>query len=167
MTIGKWTIPAVARCALAGAVFAVYLPAGAAADSAETTATLTVRPGPLALYGVPAATSFTPPIRYTAAGRSAALPPIRVVDATGSGRGWHLVASVVSGRGAWVRTAVASYNGPARLRPRSAGDVRLAQRPRTVAFALRGQGMGITVLRGLSAHALLGVRVCFILKPGP
>src|ERR1700737_4874140 len=127
MTRGKWTIPALARCVLASAVFALCLPAGAAADSAETTATLTVRPGPLALYGVPAARSFTPAIRYTAAGPSAALPSIRVVDATGSGRGWHLVASVVSGGGAWVRTAVSSYNGPAGLRPGSAGDVRLAQ----------------------------------------
>ena len=156
-----------ARCALAGAVFAACLPAGAAADSVETSAAFTVRPGPLALYGVPAARSFTPPIRYTAAGPSAAVPPIRVLDATGSGRGWHLVASVVSGRGAWVRTTVSSYNGPARLRPRSAGDVRLTRRPRTVAFALRGQGMGTTVLRGLSGYALRGVRVCLILRPGP
>jgi hypothetical protein len=167
MTTGNWTMPAVARCALAGAVFAVCLPAGATADSVETSAEFRVRPGPLALYGVPAARSFTPQIRYTSAGPSAALPPIRVLDATGSGRGWHLVASVVSGRGVWARTTVSSYNGPARLRPRSAGDVRLTRRPRTVAFALRDQGMGTTVLRGLSGYARPGVRVCFVLKPGP
>ena len=55
----------------------------------ELTAVFTVRPGPLALYGVPAARSFTPPIRYTPEGPCAILPPIRVVDATGSGRGWQ------------------------------------------------------------------------------
>jgi hypothetical protein len=164
---GTWTIPALARCALAGAAFALCLPAGAAADSSETTATVTIRPGPLALYGVPAATFFTPQVRYSAAVPSAALPPIRVVDATGSGRGWHLLASVASGSGAWIRTTVSSYNGPAQLSPRAAGDVRLAQRPRRVAFALRDQGMGTTVLRGVSVYALPGVRVCFVLESGP
>jgi hypothetical protein len=128
---------------------------------------VTVRPGPLALYGVPTAKSVTPRIRYTAAGSSAALPPLRVVDATGSGRGWHLAVSVLSGGPAWVRTAVSAYNGPALLRPRAAGDVRLVQRPRTVAFALRNHGMGTTVLRGLSIFARPGVRVCFVLEPGP
>ncbi len=68
--------------------------------------------------------TFTPPIWYPAAVPSAALPAIKVVDATGSG-------------------------------------------PRTVAFALRDQGMGTTVLRGVYAYARPGVRVCFILRSGP
>ena len=164
-----------APCALAGVAVAVCSPAAAAADFAETTASFTVRPGPLALHGVPAGRSFTPPIRYTftsaiwstAEVPSAALPPIRVVDATGSGRGWHLAVSVVGGGEAWVGTAVSAFNGPPQMRPRSAGDVRPAQRPRTVAFALRDQGMGTTVLRGVYAYARPGVRVCFILRPGP
>src|SRR5712691_10518354 len=97
MTIGNRTIPTLAACALADAAVALGFPVGATADSAETTATLTVHPGPLALYGVPAARSFTPLVLCTSAGLSAALPAIRVVDATGSGRGWHLAVSVVSG----------------------------------------------------------------------
>jgi len=163
-----------APCALAGVAVAVCSPAAASADFAETAASFTVRPGPLALYGVPAERSFTPsmrytftpPIWYTAAVPSAALPPIKVVDATGSGRGWYLAVSVVGGGEAWVRTAVSAYNGPPQGRPRSAGDVRLARRPRTVAFALRGQGIGTTVLRGVYAYARPGVRVRFILRAG-
>jgi hypothetical protein len=157
----------VTRYALAGVAVAVCFPTAAAADSVETTTTFTVRPGPLALYGVPAERSFTPLIRCTAAGLSAVLPSIRVVDATGSGRGWQLAVSVVGGGEAWVRTAVSDYNGPPRMWPHSAGDVRLTEWPRTVAFALRDQGMGTTVLRGMSLHAHPGVRVRFVLEPGP
>jgi hypothetical protein len=167
VTIGASVIAASVRRALVGAAFAVCLPAGASADSAETTASFTVRPGRLAMYGVPAGRSFTPPIRRTATGSSAVLPSIWVVDATGSGRGWHLAVSVVSGGSAWLRTAVSAYNGPARLRPRAMGDVQLAGRPLTVAFALRDHGMGTTVLRGLSVYGRPGVRVRFVLEPGP
>jgi hypothetical protein len=157
----------VVRWALAGAVVALCLPARAGADFAETTAVFTVRPGPLALYGVPVARAFVPPIRYTSEGPCATLPPIRVVDGTGSGRGWHLAVSVVSGGGAWIRTAALAYNGPARLRPHTTGEVQLAHRPRTIAYSLRNQGMGITVLRGASIYAGPGVRVRFALLPGP
>ena len=146
---------------------ALCLPARAGADFAETTAVFTVRPGPLALYGVPAARSFTPPIRYTPEGPCAILPPIRVVDATGSGRGWHLAVYVVSGGGAWIRTAAFAYNGPARLRPHIRGDVQLAHRPRTIAYSLRNEGVGITVLRSVSVYAGPGVQVRFALHPGP
>jgi hypothetical protein len=103
-------------------------------------------------------------IQCTPVGQSAVLPAIRVVDATGSGRGWRLAVSVVSGGQAWVRAAVSAYNGPAELRPRSAGDVELAARPRTVAYALRGQGMGTTVLSDVSVHAHPGVRLRFVLR---
>jgi hypothetical protein len=157
---------AATRCAFAVGA-AACLPAAAVADVVETTARFSVRPGPLALYGVPAGRPFTPLIRCTAAGLSAVLPSIRVVDATGSGRGWQLAASVVGGGEAWVRTAVSAYNGPPRMRPHSAGEVRLTERPRTLAFALRDQGMGTTVIRGMSVDARPGVRVRFVLEPGP
>jgi hypothetical protein len=45
--------------------------------------------------------------------------------------------------------------------------VQLAARPRTVAYAVREHGMGTTLLIGLSVHARPGVRVRFILEPGP
>lgn len=151
-------------CALAGVTVALCLPVASVADSAETATTVTVRPGPLALYGVPAARSFKPLVQCTPVGESAVLPAIRVVDATGSGRGWRLAVSVVGGGRAWVRAAVSAYNGPDDLRPRSAGDVELASSPRTVAYALRGQGMGTTVLSDLSVHARAGVRLRFVLR---
>jgi hypothetical protein len=139
------------------------LPTASVADSAESATTVTVRPGPLALYGVPVARSFKPLILCARVGMSAVLHAIRVVDATGSGRGWRLAVSVVSGGRAWVHAAVSSYNGPADLRARSAGDVELAARPRTVLYALRGQGMGTTVLSAVSVRARPGVRVRFVL----
>lgn len=129
MTTARRTTLALAVASLAGAAVVLCVPAGAVADSVETTTTVTVRPGPLVLYGVPAARSFMPLVRRTAAGPSAVLPAIRVVDATGSGHGWHLAVSLVSGGGAWVRIAVSAYNGPSRMRPHSAGDVRLTSRP--------------------------------------
>lgn len=159
------TIRALAACALAGVTTALCLPETSLADSAETSTSVKVRPGPLALYGVPAARSFTPLVLCTRVGLSAVLPAISVVDATGSGRGWHLAVSVVSGGEAWVRAAVSAYNAPAELRPRSAGAIQLAARPRTLAYALHGQGVGTTVL-SVSVHARPGVRVRFVLQ-GP
>jgi hypothetical protein len=165
MTRGKRRISDLAALVLLGA--AVALPATAAADSAETSTSVAVRPGPLALYGVPAGRSFTPLVRCTAAGTYASLPAIRVVDATGSGRGWHLAVSVVGGGDAWARATVSAYNGPAELQPRSVGDVRLAAHPRTIAYALREHGMGTTVLSGVSVHSRVGLQVRFVLEPGP
>src|SRR5216684_2935222 len=122
-TRGKRTIAAVAVSGLLGILVALPLAATAAADSAETNTAFAVRPGPLALSGVPAGRSFSPRVMCTTTGISASLPAIRVVDATGSGRGWHLAVSVARGGKAWARAGVVSaYNGPAKLRPRSAGD---------------------------------------------
>jgi hypothetical protein len=157
------SILALGARALACAILALGLPAAAAADSAETATLVTVQPGPLALYGVPATRSFTPLVLCTTDGLTASLPETRVVDATGSGRGWHLELSVPTGDEAWVQATVSEYNGPDGLRPRSAGDIQLARHPRTIAYALRGQGMGTTVLR-ISVHAQAGVRLRFWLR---
>jgi len=164
-TRGKWAISALAACALS--VVALPLPAAAVADSAATSTTVAVRPGPLALYGVPVGRSFRPLVMCTRAGMSASLPAIRVVDATGSGRGWHVAIAVTGGGEASIRAAVSAYNGPAELRPRSTGEVKLAPHPRRVAYALRDQGMGTTVLSGIAMRSHPGVRVRFFLEPGP
>jgi hypothetical protein len=167
VTGGKRAMLILATCALIGVAVAIPPAASAAGDFAETETTVTVHPGPLALHGVPAERSFNPPVICTPEGLYASLPAITVVDATGSGHGWHLAMSVPSGGKAWARAPVSAYNGPPELRPRSSGNVQLADRPRTVAYAVRDHGMGTTVLIGLSVHARPGVRVRFVLEPGP
>jgi hypothetical protein len=60
-----------------------------------------------------------------------------------------------------------AVNGPAELRPRSAGEVQLTGLPRTIVYALREHGMGTTVLSGLSLHSRPGAQVRFVLQSGP
>jgi hypothetical protein len=128
-------------------------PATATAASAEDNATVTVLAGPLTLVGAAGGARRLQCART--GGYSAVLPMLRVVDATGSGRGWRLT---VHGAAAAVRGA--SYNGPAGLAPRgNAGAL--------VAYASRNHGMGTTVIRLAVFASTPQVFLRFILIQGP
>jgi opacity protein-like surface antigen len=161
------TILRLAGSWIVGVVLAACLTASAAADSVETATSVAVRPGPLALRGVPNARSFTPEMVCTTGGVAASLPPITVVDATGSGRGWHLAIVLLGAGSAWARADVSAYNGPPQLAARSAGEVQLGVRPQTIAYALPRHGMGTSVLGRLVLRSRVPVRVRFLLAPGP
>ena len=151
--------------ALTSATVALGLPARAAADSVETTTSVAVRRGPLALRGVPGDRFFAPQLLCTDAGAAASLPPIKIVDATGSGRGWRLAIAAVDSREAWATVAVVAYNGPGSLSPRSLDDPQLGERAQTVAYARSDHGMGTTVL-SITVHAQPGLRVRLSLVAG-
>jgi hypothetical protein len=137
---------------LAAIAFA-SLSATAAAARVEDNTTVTIRPGRLTLVGAPTGATSLQCAR--GGGYSAVLPSLRVVDATGSGRGWRLT---IHGAAASVRGD--SYNGPAELAPLTgAGAV--------VAYAPRNDGMGTTVLRLAVSARTHTVSLRFVLAQGP
>jgi hypothetical protein len=138
--------------ALAAIAFA-SLPATAAAASAEANATVTIRAGRLTLVDAPAGVRHLNCAR--GGGYSAVLPSLRVVDATGSGRGWRLTV-----HGAALSVRGGSYNGPAGLAPRAGAGV-------VVAYASRNDGMGTTVLRLAVFARTPQVTLRFVLTQGP
>lgn len=138
--------------ALAAITFA-SLPATTATASVGDNATLTVLAGRLMFEGAPTGVRGLQCAR--GGGYSAVLPSLRVVDATGSGRGWRLTV-----RGAATSVRGNSYNGPAELAPRTgAGAV--------VADASRNDGMGTTVLRLAVFARTPQVSLRFVLTQGP
>jgi hypothetical protein len=122
------------RAVLAGLLLALVLTLSipSAVDAGDVPATLSIRPGPL--Y-----------VSYTQQN-------LTVVDATGSGNGWHVLASS-SGSGsvrvlpAWVPEC---GTGSTCTLPRvdTSYPVTVTSSPVTIATALPGTGMG-TILTGL------------------
>ena len=135
-----------------GVAFAA-LPAIAA--RAEVTATVTIRPGPLTLEEAPAGVQRLE--RARRGGYFEVLPPLRVVDTTGSGRGWRLTV-----RGAAVSIGRESYNGPAVLAPRAGAGAGA-----DAAYASRSHGMGTTVLWLAVSARTPRLSLRFLLTQGP
>jgi len=141
------------RYVLALAAIAFASPLATAATANEVSASVTIRAGPLTLVGTP--TGVQSLQRAPGGGYSDDLPSLRVVDATGSGRGWRLTVL-----GATVSVRGDSYNGPADLAPQAgAGAV--------VAYASRNHGMGTTVLWLVAFARTPRVSLRFVLTQGP
>ena len=129
-----------------------WVPACAQAEGVETHAEFTVRPGPLYLAGLgPQAVSQLVPVAGSSQDLQADLPSWRVVDATGSGNGWHVqfqTAQLSAGDGQALpcgtltaavppATEVAGSNSP-----QSLGATVIDCGPGTVVSAAPNAGMG-------------------------
>jgi hypothetical protein len=132
--------------------------AAMAQSAAATTATATISPGPLVLRG-PATTT----LHFSQASPSlAAVPTFTVVDATGSGHGWHLTASVRT-TGGWL--ALGSFalrllqpqGSPGDDPRRISSSVPLGANAVTVAYAARNTGMGTFTYRFAAVTAPSGL----------
>jgi hypothetical protein len=117
-------VPAAAMATLAPAALAASHPAAPAA-SATMTGTLGIAPGPL----------------YLASG-----PGLTVVDATGSGAGWQVLATVTGGTVTAAITTVGCGTGSTCSLPRTAigytTTLTPGHAPEAIAQALPGTGMG-------------------------